>query len=327
MPWHFLPPSLDLESATLSLGFPPRSVLRRSGPAKVATSDAAGSTQLRITLGRAVLQLDFQPHLVVDLPAPLLDVGLFGVDYDLRTGVITPRLHQLGKLGIPIGADQVLKEVKAWMRDLVTSTSMAIPPYDPTADADLVVCLQRFLANLEASGPGELARDVALTARLVVNETLAADVGPGGFRIPAGAKIRLDVELEGKATEVQVSPRLRRCVVVCSSLVLRQGGADQAELGRIVLRPGCALSVEDVRPLGAAGDAAALEWLVRLMGALATQGAVGLHQPERMEPGAVETFVKAQIEEALRPALLQWVNENAEATPGLDLRKVLGIAG
>ncbi|AKT43809.1 hypothetical protein [Chondromyces crocatus] len=329
MTWRFLP-AVDLESASLSFTLPARTRLQRGGPggvASVVTSDKSQATTIRLTLGPTLFRMVFEPHLVIDLPAPLGDMGLQGMDLDFRTGVITPNVWQLPGFGIPVGKEQALEQARAWMRDLLTATPLRIAPYDPSADRDLVLSFQQVLANLE-SGGGEstaLARDVCLSAKLTVREELAADVGPGGFRVPAGAVVQLKVDFAGKPTEVQLAPKVLQAVVECSSVVLRKDGADQAEVGRFRLRPGGAITVEQVRPLGEAGQLAGLESLVRLIGALSTRGSLGL-DPATIGPEAVERLVKEEIEAALGPALHLWVEENAASVAGLDLKSVLGMA-
>lgn len=327
MSWQFLPPALDLEAASFSFNLPARTVLRRQSVASVSTSDKAAATTLRLTLGPTLIRLVFEPHLVLDLPPPLGDMGLQSIERDLRTGAITPNLWNLPGLGLHVGRDQALEQARAWMRDLLTTTPMAIAPYDPTADRELAIAVQQVLANLQADSPAlaRLARDVSLSAKLVVREPLAADAGPGGFRVPAGATISLRADLAGSPAEVQSAPRIVQVVVECSSAVLRKDGADQAEVGRFILRPGGALTVEQVRPLGEAGQVAGLESLVRLIGALSSHGS-GALDPAHLEPAAVEALAKQEIEAALRPALLEIVAQNAGATPGIDLEAVLGIA-
>lgn len=324
MPWRFLPPFLDLESASLALELPARTTLRRVGPAKVTTSDASGSTALRLTLGPTLLRLTFEPHLVIDLPPLLGDMGLQSVEVDFRTGTITPNLWVLPGSGLPVGRGTAMDEARVWMRDLITSTPIAMPPYDPTADHELVLTVQQVLVNLEASAEIPIApRSASLSARVVVREAISAEAGPGGIRLPAGAVIRLLVDLAGGTPkQIQESPRILRVVVECDGAVLRQAGADQAQVGRFVLRPGGVVEVEQVRALGEAGQIAGIESLIRLVGAL-SGGAV--LDPAQIEPSGVERLVKQEIAAALQPALLAWVKENAGAVAGLDIAAVLGI--
>jgi hypothetical protein len=326
MPWLFLPPAIELEAASLSFSFPARTRLRRAGVATVSTA-ASGPTTLRLTLGPALLRLVFEPHLVIDLPPPLGDMGLQGVEYDLRTGAIAPSLWNEG-LGLRVGKDRAMEEARAWMRDLVTSTALAVPPYDPAADPDLVPAVQQVLLNLEASSatPQETLRDTRVSAQISLREELAGETEAGGFRIPAGASLTVRAELEGGPRQAEIAPRVARLTVECTSVVLRKDGADQAEVRRFTLRRGGALDVEQVRPLGATKDVAGVEGLCRLLGALGAAGALGL-DPARLDPGAVEGLVKEEIERTLRPALVRWVQDNAGAIAGFDLRDVLGIEG
>ncbi|WP_438026536.1 hypothetical protein [Sorangium sp. So ce233] len=320
MAWSFLPSWIDLESVSISFELPARTLLKRTGVASLATSSA---TALRLTLAPALLRVAFEPYLVIDLPPPLGDMGLQQVEYDFRTGAMAPNVFYTGGL-VRVGKDSAEDEARAFMRDLVTSTPMAMPPYDPTSDRDLVLTVRQVLSNLESGGGGPPVRGARLSARLTLRQELAGAVGPDGFRIPAGATIAASVDVEGTREEIETAPRVRRIEVDCSSAVLRKSGSDQADLRRFVVLRGGDIAIEQVEPLGAAGQAAGVESLVRLFGALAAGGGVAL-DPQRLGPSAVEGLVKEEIARALRPVLVDWVQQNAEIVAGMDLRKVLGI--
>ncbi|KYF95380.1 hypothetical protein [Sorangium cellulosum] len=320
MAWRFLPPWLDLESVSISFDLPARTVLKRTGIAALATSSA---TALRLTLAPTLLRVAFEPYLVIDLPPPLGDMGLQQVEYDLRTGAMTPNVFYTGGL-VRVGKDSAEDEARAFMRGLVTSTPMAIPPYDPTSDPDLVVTVRQVLLNLESDGGGPAVRGARVSARLTLREALAGAVGSDGFRIPAGATIAASVDVEGTRQEIETAPRVQRIEVDCSSAVLLKRGVEQADLRRFVVSRGGEIAVERVEPLGAAGQAAGVESLVRLFSALAAGGGVAF-DPKHLGPSAVEGLVKEEIARALRPALVDWVRQNAEIIVGMDLRQVLGI--
>jgi hypothetical protein len=325
MAWQFLPPFIDLEAAILSLGLPRSTHLRKVGVADVVTSDKTDITVLKLTLGKGGFQVDFTPSLVIKLPPPLVDMGLGGVHYDFQTGAMTPRVWHESEIGIPVGKDSAIDGARGFMRGLVTGTPLAIPPYDPSADQDLILTVQQILQNLDGGGSsgGSIVRSISLSARLVILKEIAAELESGGFRIPAGATIKIDVDLAGTPADVKVSPRIKRAEVDCSSLVLRQGGADLVELGRVLLLPGGVLEVNEVRPLGAVAKVAAVESLVRLFGELDGKGSI---DAEPLRPRVVEGLVKKELEDAIRPALLQWVRENAAIASGMDLRDVLALS-
>ncbi|AGP33116.1 hypothetical protein [Sorangium cellulosum] len=320
MAWRFLPPWLDLESVSISFDLPARTVLKRTGIAALATSSA---TALRLTLAPTLLRVAFEPYLVIDLPPPLGDMGLQQVEYDFRTGAMTPNVFYTGG-PVRVGKDSAEDEARAFMRGLVTSTPMAIPPYDPTSDPDLVVTVRQVLLNLESDGGGPAVRGARVSARLTLREALAGAVGSDGFRIPAGATIAASVDVEGTRQEIETAPRVQRIEVDCSSAVLLKRGVEQADLRRFVVSRGGEIAVERVEPLGAAGQAAGVESLVRLFSALAAGGGVAF-DPKHLGPSAVEGLVKEEIARALRPALVDWVRQNAEIVVGMDLRQVLGI--
>ncbi|WP_438007332.1 hypothetical protein WME89_00535 [Sorangium sp. So ce321] len=322
MAWRFLPSWLDLESISISFDLPARTVLKRAGVASLATSSA---TALRLTLAPSLLRVAFEPYLVIDLPPPLGDMGLQQVEYDFRSGAMSPNVFYTKGI-VRVGKESAEDEARAFMRGLVTSTPMAIPPYDPTSDPDLVLTVRQVLSNLESGSGGTAPRGARLSARVTLREELAGAVGRDGFRIPAGATIAASVDVEGTREELETAPRVQRIEVDCSSAVLRKNGADQADLRRFVLKRGGDIAVERVEPLGAAGQAAGVESLVRLFGALTAGGGVAL-DPKHLGPSAVEGLVKEEIARALRPVLVDWVQQNAQVIEGMDLRKVLGIEG
>ncbi|WP_437590182.1 hypothetical protein [Sorangium sp. So ce1000] len=321
MAWCFLPSWIDLESVSISVDLPARTTLKRSGVAALATS---GVTALRLTLAPALLRIAFEPYLVIDLPPPLGDMGLQQIEYDFRSGAMTPNVFYTGGL-VRVGKGSAEDEARAFMRGLVTSTPMAMPPYDPTSDADLVVTVRQVLLNLESDGGGVAPQGARVSARLTLRQEVAGGVGSDGFRIPAGATIAASVDLEGTRQEIETAPRVQRIEVDCSSAVLHKHGVDQADVRRFVVKRGGEIAVERVEPLGAAGQAAGVESLVRLFGALVAGGGVAL-DPQRLGPSAVEGLVKEEIARALRPALVEWVQQNPHVVVGMDLRQVLGIA-
>lgn len=321
MAWQFLPPHIDLEAASVSFNMPARSTLMKSSVASVRTSEAAASTVFRLTLGRAAFQFEFRPNLVVNLPAPLADMGLGGIEVDLKSGVISPRIWFEGA-GIPLGHDVVEARVRGFMRDLITSTPLAIPPYDPSEDPDLILTARQILSNLQGES-SSAARDVSLSAALVFQQEIQGEAGGGGFRVPAGAKMNIAVDLEGPAADVQRSPKVRKVTVECSSLVLRKGGSDQAELTKVTVSHGGAVQVEGVRGLGDVGAAAAGESLIRLFNVIVGGGGI---DPRRLQPRAIEGLLRKEVESALRPALAQWVRDNAAIASGVNLGDALGIA-
>lgn len=293
----------------------------KSSVASVQTSEAAATTVFRFTLGHTVFRLEFRPNLVVNLPTPLADMGLGGVEVDLKSGAITPRLWFEGS-GIPVGHDVVEARVRGFMRDLITSTPLAIPPYDPSEDQELILTARQILSNLQGEGSSS-ARDVGLSAAVVFHKEIQGETGGGGFRLPAGAKLNIAVDLEGPAADVGRCPKVRKVTVECTSFVLRKNGSDQAELSKLTVSHGGAIQVEGVRGLGEVGAAAAGESLIRLFSAFAGGGGI---DPRRLQPRAIEGLLRKEIESALRPALAQWVRDNAAIASGVNLGEALGIA-
>lgn len=301
---------------------PARTTLMKQSLVRVMTGDAAGATVVRLTLGHSVFQLEFRPNLVIDLPAPLSDIGLGGIEVALQTGEITPRLWYERGAGLPVGHDAAEDRVRQFMRDLITSTPLALPPYEPSSDRDLILTVRQILQNLN-NGGASCVSDIVLSAELAALEELAGEAGGGGFRVPKGATIKAEVALEGGPKEIEASPKVLRAQVDCSSFVLRKGGADQAELGRVVLKRGGSIEVDQVRAMGDVGKVAAGESLIRLFGQIAGGGGI---DPRRLQARMVEGLLKKEIESALKPALTDWVRSNATATAGLDLGTALGIA-
>lgn len=326
-----LPAALDLSSASISFSIPGDRRLMSVSLARISTSAERHDTTVRFTLSEALLRIVFEPALVIHLPPPLSDLAFQGVTYELTTGAITSQIWHLNDVALHLGRDAATKAARDWMRDLITSTPLAIPPYSPSADAEILSTIQGIFGNLQGSGaeplPVKLSeiREVAGTVRISFTEEILFETDGSGVRIAAGADATLVVEFSGSLTEIQGAPRIRVATLESSSVVLRKDGVDQAAVKRFVLRPGGAVTVEDVTALGDAGAAAGAESLIRLLGVLSTGSAT----PDRLadiQPDVVLGIVKREIEAALGPAVRGLVEAHKDTVPGLDLRELLGIS-
>jgi hypothetical protein len=325
-----LPAALDLSSASLSFSIPGDRRLKSVSIARLSTSAERATTTVRFTLSEALLRVVFEPALVIHVPPPLSDLALQSIAYELTNGAITSQLWHINDVALHLGRDAAEKSARNWMRDLITSTPLAIPPYSPTADPEILSSIQGIFANLQGGSeplPIKLSeiREIAATVRLSFIEEILFESGGSGVRIPAGADATLIVELSGSFPEVQAAPRLHGARLESSSVILRKDGVDQAAVRRFVLRPGVAVTVEDVTPLGAAGAAAGAESLIRLLGVLST-GAPTADRLAEIQPDVVLGLVKSEIEAALGPAVRGLVEAHRDAFPGIDLRDLLGIS-
>lgn len=324
MPWNFLPSNLDLDSACISLGLPKNTKLRTLSIAELSTGPKADTTWLKLTLTKTSFGVDFYPNLDIKLPGPLADMGLGGAAYHLLDGTIKPRVWRESKIGIPVGMDTAIQGAKSFLRDLVTSTPMAIPPYDPTTDPDLILTVEQILSNLEGGGGASIVRNISFSAQLHTLDTILQETPEGGVRIEKGAELYLQVDLLGTPAEVRTAPVIGSALIECSAIMLRQKGQDLASIAKIKLLPGAVLEVSDVKPVGALGTVAAVESLIRLFGEL-TQKDPRLMDPAALEPSLIKTGVQREIERSLSKTLVDWVAQNPVVGNGIDLRKALGI--
>jgi hypothetical protein len=327
-----LPAALDLASASLSFSIPGDRRLQSVSVARLATSAERADTTVRFTLSEALLRVVFEPALVIHLPPPLSDLALQNITYELTTGAITSLIWHLNDVALHLGRDAATKAARDWMRNLVTSTPLAIPPYSPSADAEILSTIQGIFTNLQGGGGVEPLpiglseiREIAGAVRISFTEEILFEIGGGGVRIPAGTVAELIVELTGSLPEIQAAPRIRVAKLESSSVILRKDGVDQAKVKRFVLRPGGAITVEDVTALGDAGAAAGAESLIRLLGVLST-GDVSPDRLGEIAPDIVLGLVKSEIEGALGPAVRGLVETHRDTVPGLDLRELLGIS-
>lgn len=326
MPWNFLPPNLDLLSACISLGLPKKTMLRKLSVAEVCTGDRTDTTWLKLTLTKTSFAVDFLPSLDIVLPGPLADMGLGGAAYNLNTGDIKPRVWRESKIGIPVGMDTAVQGAKSFLRDLVTSTPMAIPPYNPTNDPDLILTIQQILSNLEGDGGSSIVHNIRFSAKLQTLADIVQETPEGGVRINKNTEIYLEVEVLGTPAQVRAAPIIGSALIECPGLVLRQKGQDIASIGKLKLSPGAVIEVSEVKPLGALGTVAAVESLVRLFGVL-TDKNPNLMDPSALEPSLIKLGVQREIERALHKTLKDWVLANPIVGPDIDLRKALGIEG
>src|SRR6185503_1942932 len=268
-----LPASADLSAASLSLSIPGDRRVGGAPLARLATSGERHQTILRMTLSDVLLRLVFEPALVIHLPPPLSNLALQNIAYELATGAITPSLFYAGSFGVHAGLDAAKDAARAWMRDLVTSTPLAIPPYDPAADPELLSTIRALLGNLQGAGasaappiaPSEIG-GITASVRLSFPEDVEHASAAGGVRIPGGADASLTIELSGSLPEIEAAPRIRAIKIESSSVILQKDGVDQVSVKRFIVRPGGAIEVEQLTALGEAGVLAGAESLIRLLG-------------------------------------------------------------
>lgn len=324
MPWHFLPQNLELDSACIALGLPKNTKLRTLSVAELKTGGRADTTWLKLTLTKTTFSIDFVPSLDIKLPGPLADMGLGGATYNLQTGEIKARVWRESPIGIPVGMDTAVQGAKAFLRDLLSSTPMAMPPYDPSTDPELILSIEQILSNLEGGGGASIVRDISFSAQLHTLEEILQESSEGGVRIAKGAELYLQVDVLGSPAEVRACPKIGRARVECSSIMLRQKGQDLASIGKILLSPRAEVEVSDVKPVGALGTVAAVESLIRLFGELSKQNP-SLMDPDALEPSIIKLGVQREIQKALSQTLIDWVMQNPVVGSDIDLRKALGI--
>ena len=252
---------------------------------------------------------------------------------ELATGAINAGLFYSGSPGLRAGIGQAEEAARAWMRNLVTSTPLARPPYDPVSDPELMGTLRDLFANLQSGGagtegpsiePSEIS-GIAASVRLSFPEGITQETAAGGVRMAAGAEVAAAIELAGSLADLRAAPRIGMVTIESSSVILMKDGAEQAAVKRFVLRPGGELAVEQVTALGEAGAVAGVESLIRLVGVLST-GRLGVATAADLESGGVEALAKTEVAAALSPAVRELLVAHRGALPGVDLGEVFGVA-
>jgi len=331
-----VPGELQLNDASVSFTLPGRSKLT-GGWNPLTTTDP---TQVHLTVSDAGLSISFWPALLVDAVYPLSNVAWRGLRWDFRTGAVGNIDVENTQIGLPI-ASVVRGEIDAFIQKLLTGTPLARAGYQPLQDRNLGATLKSLQARFATSGgaggdPGEVGpkdiRNVSAAASFTTRKEIRQGTPEGALSLPAGAGLSVRVDLAGTGAELAKGgmPGIHRVHVQSDGIELQKDGAPVAKLTGLSVLPGGVVDVTSFQPLGSVAKAADTESglrglvaLFQLAAAMKGQNTGGLVD---LEPGVVNGLAEKEIEGALTKALQQLILDHADAVPGVDLRKVMGVA-
>lgn len=328
-----IPEQLDLQSAGLSFQLPGNTALTGDWNQLETTS----RTGVYITLSPQSLQVVFSPPLVVDAQWPASNVAWSGFTWDFGRAALTRVDLESTQIGFSV-AGTVHDAVAAFVQQIVGSSTLSKPGYNPLSDPNVAGTLAKLQSNFQgrpATGkPGNLkAGDVtgfALSAEATTRREIRAGAGSGGIVLPAGASLSLSASLAGTGADIgSRSPEVQALYFSSSNLTLESGGKPVAKLRSLRVDRGGTVDVTDFEPLGKLAEIGAGESLIRLFGLLAVvQGGADprLAGNGDISPRIVGGIAEKQMEESLTTAVQQLVRDHHDVVPGLDLRSVLGVA-
>lgn len=326
-----VPEQLALQNAGLSFQLPANTALTGDWN-QLQTEERTG---VYITLSAQNLRVVFSPALVVDAQWPASNVAWSGFTWDFARGALTQVGLESTQIGFSV-TGTVHDAVAAFVQQIVASSAVAKPGYNPMADTNIAGTLAKLQSNFQtrpATGkPGNLkAGDVtgfALSAEASVRKEIRAGTGDGGIVMPAGASISLSASLAGDGANIAShSPEVQALYVSSSNLILESGGKPVAKLRSMRIDRGGVVDVTDFEPLGKLAEIGAGESLIRLFGLIAAlKGAdPRLAGNGDINPRLVNGVAEKQIEDSLTSAVQQLVRDHHDVVPGLDLRSVLGV--
>ena len=201
--------------------------------------------------------------------------------------------------------------------------------YNPFQDDNIIDDLQNLFKTM-GSGPGggiPANSNATLGAGLTIDNELATDAGGYKVGIPAGTRMKLDVNASGGIPEDLSDLRV-------SSLRLGFSGGSANVDFSILGEKITALKIRSVT-IRQGGEldfdydliTESLESLGRLLimiGQLRTGQDMGVRSLEARHPG-LRKKVDDTLQEQIGPMLKNFVLSNKNAVPGLDLSEVMGI--
>ncbi len=331
-----VPAELQLNDASVSFTLPGRSKLT-GGWNPLTTTDP---TQVNLTVSATGLSISFWPALLVDAVYPLSNVAWRGLRWDFRTGAVGGIDVQNTQIGLPI-ASVVRGEIDSFIQKLLTGTPLARAGYQPLQDQNLGATLKALQARFATSGgaggdPGEVGpkdiRHVSASAGFTTRAEIRQGTPDGAVSIPAGAGLRVRVDLAGTGADLARGgvPGINGVHIQSDGIELQKDGAPVAKLMGLSILPGGVVDVTSFQPLGSVAKAAdtesGLRGLVALFQLAAAMKGQNTGQLVDIEPGVVNGLAEKEIEGALTKALQQMILDHADAVPGVDLRKVMGVA-
>ncbi len=331
-----VPGDLSLNEASVSFMLPGQSKLT-GGWNPLTTTDP---TQVNLSVSATGLSISFWPALLVDAVYPLSNVAWRSLRWDFRTGAVGGIDVSNTQIGVPI-ASVVRGEIDAFIGKLLAGTPLSKAGYQPFQDKDLGGTLKSLQSRFATSGsaggdPGEVGpkdiNHVSAAASFTTKKAISQGTPQGALSIPAGAGLDVRVDLAGTGADLAKGgmPGINAVHIGSDGIVLQKDGAPVAKLMGLSILPGGIVDVTSFQPLGSVAKAAdtesGLRGLIALFQVAAALKGQNTGQMVDLDPGVVNGLAEKEIEGALTKALQQIILDHADAVPGVDLRKVMGVA-
>jgi hypothetical protein len=344
-----LPPEVELRQIGLSFTLPEGKNLTRTLTRELRT-ESKTVVSLRVSPER--LELCCSPAILIDAQWPAQNMLLGGASVRFADGHIEVTLCAVDGLaeGIVDFTATARQEIRTLIAAGLEGTAVMNPGYDPFTDRALLATLEAISANFKRQ-PSSGVSDVSIAdlGNVCVEATIALRKafshiaeGAAGLELPEGASLHVRVAGAGDVAQIARAVTAAECVraanimaitLSCEALSVVAGGNPVAQLKRIRVDRGGAVTIEQLRLQGSLEDAAGVESLVRVFAEAAKLAGHGVPVEGSVQVASTSADARAQIvpglarnqiEEALTKGVQGLVREHATALPGLDLREILG---
>lgn len=345
-----VPAEIDLREIGLSFTIPAGRNLSRTWRRELRTQM---QSRVRLCVSRERLELSCTPPLLVDAQWPAMNMELGGATIhfaDARIEVLVSSISGPGE-GLVDFTNDAKREVSALLSAGIAGTAMARAGYDPLSDPDVLATLGTIAGNFQKQPSSGSAAEVStndmgdprVEARFALREPFVFESDGAGLALPAG--VVLDVRVSGSGDlasiaaagttrERVLSAKLQSITIGCEGIEIIAADKPVAALEHVRIDRGGKVTLERMRLLGSAEEAAGMESLFRVIAAAvalqrsgaALEDAVSI---AKASPGAIPKvvpgLVEGKIEESLTEAVRALVRERANTIPGLDLREILAV--
>lgn len=343
-----VPGEVDLRALRLSFTLPKGKVLQGNWQAETRTSQ---DSRVTLEVTPTSLRMWCSPGIHIDALWPVQNMTLGGATYDFRTASTSVDVWLVRGLGEGF-VDQT-GTARSSVTSLITGglrgTAAARPGYDPLGDRDIMGTLNAIASNFaslpSAGGAGGVTTDDMLRASAGATVALRNGISQvhDGAGVEAQAGVPFDITVSGDGSlgaiarggDLAGSARaaaIRSVSIATEGLVITKDGEPVIRLKRVRVDRGGAVTAEDLELLGRAQRAADTESALRLLGGLLYYGAQGAPPAlatnlaaRNAQAEIVPGLTRAKVEQGLTAAVHQFLTENANAVPGLNLAEILGV--
>jgi len=324
-----LPEGVDLTRVFFSFELPEGTALSDDWNDTSTTAD----TTVEVAITPTALVVSFSPGLLVDMQFPLTNLTINSVTHTFASGATTADVSPSDAWFAGDARSTMTGKVDAALR----GTRMADAGYDPLTDPDPAETARAIGENLRtmasSGGGGATPHMSNFRAGADINVGTPIRVaGDDGAALRIGGSISVVAELEGGLDELADRPRISRLTITGHGIVVEKDGGDIVALERIVVARGGAVTVEQMRLMGAAAEAAGTESALRLllvigllsMGDSSDRMALSQADPN-FDAEIVPGIARAQIQRALTEGIRSLIIAHANDIPGIDLADVFGV--